>query len=304
MTILLIARVVQGVATGAAISALGSALIDLERTPGRGSIINSVAPTMGLAVGAVGSSLISEHLPRPTSTVYLVLLVLVILEIFGVWAAPETSGGRPGAWQSLRPTLAVPRQARTMIALTAPCLIAVWALGGFYLSLGPALARNALDVHSSLIGAVMVATLTGFGAAAVLTFRKLGGRTVMLIGTTALVLGVAVTLIGAETSSAVLILVGTAVAGIGFGAGFQGTILTVMPLAENHERAGLLSTVYVIAYLANSLPALLAGYLVGKVGLVDTTRGYGALVMVLAAAALIGLLVTGERKVEAVSVSE
>ncbi len=259
---------------------------------------------MGLAVGAVGSSLISEHLPRPTSTVYLVLLVLVILEIFGVWAAPETSGGRPGAWQSLRPTLAVPRQARTMIALTAPCLIAVWALGGFYLSLGPALARNALDVHSSLIGAIMVATLTGFGAAAVLTFRKLGGRTVMLIGTTALVLGVAVTLIGAETSSAVLILVGTAVAGIGFGAGFQGTILTVMPLAENHERAGLLSTVYVIAYLANSLPALLAGYLVGKVGLVDTTRGYGALVMVLAAAALIGLLVTGERKVEAVSVSE
>ncbi|MDJ0108584.1 MFS transporter, partial [Rhodococcus erythropolis] len=73
LTILLIARVVQGVATGAAISALGSALIDLERTPGRGSIINSVAPTVGLAVGAVGSSLISEHLPRPTSTVYLVL---------------------------------------------------------------------------------------------------------------------------------------------------------------------------------------------------------------------------------------
>ncbi|MFE4503105.1 MFS transporter [Rhodococcus sp. NPDC056743] len=304
LAILLIARVVQGVATGAAISALGSALIDLERSPGRGSIINSVAPTVGLAVGAVGSSLISEHLPRPTSTVYLVLLVLVALEILGVWTAPETSGGRPGAWQSLRPTLAVPRQARTMIALTAPCLIAVWALGGFYLSLGPALARNALDVHSSLIGAIMVATLTGFGAAAVLTFRKLGGRTVMLIGTTALVLGVAVTLVGAETSSAVVILAGTAVAGIGFGAGFQGTILTVMPLAENHERAGLLSTVYVIAYLANSLPALLAGYLVGKVGLVDTTRGYGALVMLLAAAALVGLLMTGERKVSIPSVPE
>lgn len=150
----------------------------------------------------------------------------------------------------------------------------------------------------------MVATLTGFGAAAVLTFRTLGGRTVMLIGTTALVLGVAVTLVGAETSSAVLILAGTAVAGIGFGAGFQGTILTVMPLAENHERAGLLSTVYVIAYLANSLPALLAGYLVGKVGLVDTTRGYGALVMVLAAAALVGLLMTGERKVSKPSIHE
>ncbi|OYD68415.1 MFS transporter [Rhodococcus sp. OK302] len=304
LTMLLIARVIQGIATGAAISTLGSALIDLERTPGRGSVINSVAPTVGLAVGAVGSSLITEHLPRPTSTVYLVLLVIVILEILGVWAAPETSGGRPGAWKSMRPALSVPREARTMIALTAPCLIAVWALGGFYLSLGPALARNALDVHSSLIGAVMVATLTGFGAAAVLTFRNLGGRTVMLIGTTTLILGVGITLLGAEISSTVAIFAGTAIAGIGFGAGFQGTILTVMPLADNHQRAGLLSTVYVIAYLANSLPALLAGYLVGKIGLVDTTRSYGALVMALAAVALIGLLVTGERKKSVPSVIE
>ena len=304
LTMLLIARVIQGIATGAAISTLGSALIDLERTPGRGAIINSVAPTVGLAVGAVGSSLITEHLPRPTSTVYLVLLVIVILEILGVWAAPETSGGRSGALKSMRPTLSVPREARTMIALTAPCLIAVWALGGFYLSLGPALARNALDVHSSLIGAVMVATLTGFGAAAVLTFRNLGGRTVMLIGTTTLILGVGITLLGAEISSTVAIFGGTAIAGVGFGAGFQGTILTVMPLADSHQRAGLLSTVYVIAYLANSLPALLAGYLVGKIGLVDTTRSYGALVMALAAAALIGLLVTGERKKSVPSVIE
>ncbi|KAB2585999.1 MFS transporter, partial [Rhodococcus erythropolis] len=120
---------------------------------------------------------------------------------------------------------------------------------------------------------------------------------VMLIGTTALVLGVAVTLIGAETSSAVLILVGTAVAGVGFGAGFQGTMLTVMPLAEPHQRAGLMSTIYVIAYLANSLPAILAGYLVGNIGLVDTTRAYGVLVMVLAATALVGLLVSGDRRV-------
>ncbi|MCJ0904923.1 MFS transporter [Rhodococcus sp. ARC_M6] len=304
LTMLLIARVIQGIATGAAISTLGSSLIDLERTPGRGAVINSVAPTVGLAVGAVGSSLITEHLPRPTSTVYLVLLVIVILEILGVWAVPETSGGRSGAWKSMRPTLSVPREARTMIALTAPCLIAVWALGGFYLSLGPALARNALDVHSSFIGAVMVATLTGFGAAAVLTFRSLGGRTVMLIGTTTLILGVGITLLGAEISSTVAIFAGTAIAGVGFGAGFQGTILTVMPLADNHQRAGLLSTVYVIAYLANSLPALVAGYLVGKIGLVDTTRGYGAFVMVLAAAALIGLLATGERKTSVPSVIE
>ncbi|MBC2639716.1 MULTISPECIES: MFS transporter [unclassified Rhodococcus (in: high G+C Gram-positive bacteria)] len=285
--LLLLARVVQGFATGAAISALGSTLLDLERTPGRGATVNSIAPTAGLALGAIGSSLISEHLPRPTSTVFLALLALFVVEIIGIWAAPETAARQKGALASMRPALAVPSAARRMLVLTGPCLIAVWALGGFYLSLGPSLARNALDVHTSLIGAIMVATLTGTGAVAVFLLRNVAAQRTLLVGASALVAGVAVTLIGAETSSAGLILTGTAVAGIGFGSGFQGTIRTVMPLAEPHERAGLLSSIYVIAYLANSVPALAAGYLVGKVGLVDTTRIYGGLVIVLAAAALV-----------------
>ncbi|MFC9550448.1 MFS transporter [Rhodococcus sp. NPDC056960] len=285
--LLLLARVVQGFATGAAISALGSTLLDLERTPGRGATVNSIAPTAGLALGAIGSSLISEHLPRPTSTVFLVLLALFVIEILGIWAAPETAVRQKGALASMRPALAVPSTARRMLVVTGPCLIAVWALGGFYLSLGPSLARNALDVHTSLIGAIMVATLTGTGAVAVFLLRNVAARRTLFVGAAALVAGVAITLIGAETSSAVWILTGTAVAGIGFGAGFQGTIRTVMPLAEPHQRAGLLSSIYVIAYLANSVPALVAGYLVGKVGLVDTTRIYAGLVIVLAAAALV-----------------
>jgi MFS family permease len=111
LALLLLARVVQGFATGAAISALGSALIDLERAPGHGVTVNSIAPTLGLALGAIGSSIISEHLPRPTETIYLVFLVLFVLEIVGIWAAPETVPSQPGALASMRPVLAVPSSA-------------------------------------------------------------------------------------------------------------------------------------------------------------------------------------------------
>src|ERR1700712_58387 len=50
---LLAARLVQGVATGAAMGVLGAGLLELEhpRTPGRGTLINSVAPMAGLAIG-------------------------------------------------------------------------------------------------------------------------------------------------------------------------------------------------------------------------------------------------------------
>ena len=85
--------------------------------------------------------------------------------------------------------------------------------------------------------------------------------------------------------------VGAVLAGAGFGAGFQGAIRTVVPLAPPHERAGVLSILYVISYLAMGLPAVLAGLLVVHGGGIATTaREYGIAVMLLAATALAGLL--------------
>jgi hypothetical protein len=59
----------------------------------------------------------------------------------------------------------------------------------------------------------------------------------------------------------------------------------VSQLAEPHERAALLSAVYVVTYLAFSLPALLAGVLTTYIGLRDTSFAYGGFVALVAAAA-------------------
>jgi predicted MFS family arabinose efflux permease len=53
-------------------------------------------------------------------------------------------------------------------------------------------------------------------------------------------------------------------------------------LAQPHERAALLSAVYVVSYLAFSIPALVAGLLITHVGLRDTALGYGVFVALLA----------------------
>jgi hypothetical protein len=42
---------------------------------------------------------------------------------------------------------------------------------------------------------------------------------------------------------------GALASGVGFGAAFQGAIRSVVPLTEAHERAGVLSLLYVVAYL-------------------------------------------------------
>lgn len=113
----------------------------------------------------------------------------------------------------------------------------------------------------------------------------------MTLGTSLLVAGVAVTLAAVAHGSIASFFLGTTITGAGFGASFQGAIRRVLPLLQPHQRAGLLSVLYVISYLAMGLPAIVAGArVVHGGGLLATTREYGVAVMALAAAALLGTL--------------
>jgi MFS family permease len=112
----------------------------------------------------------------------------------------------------------------------------------------------------------------------------------MLIGIGALPVGVVVTLLALDVESLPLFFVGTAISGAAFGSGFQGGIRTVASRVAPHERAGVLSLLYVISYLGFGVPVVAAGFLiVHGAGLLGATRDYGAVVIVLAAAALLAL---------------
>jgi hypothetical protein len=122
----------------------------------------------------------------------------------------------------------------------------------------------------------------------------------MLIGILALITGVTVTVVGVSIGSAAVFFTGSAIAGAGFGSGFQGGIRTVVPLAAAHERAGLISLLYVVSYLGLGVPAVLAGFgVVHGGGLIDTARYYGGAVILLATLALFGLLKTRPGRVAA-----
>jgi MFS family permease len=133
--------------------------------------------------------------------------------------------------------------------------------------------------------------LAASGAVAVLVLQRQSARQLTLTGGVALLAGVALTLLAVGTRSTAWFFVGTAIAGVGFGGGFQGAIRSVVPLAAPHQRAGVLSVVYVVSYLAMGLPAVIAGVLLVHEGdLVTTAAQYGVAVMVLATLALAGAL--------------
>lgn len=291
---LISARILQGFATGMATAVLSAALLDTDRQ--QGPMVNSVAPLLGMALGAMGCGVLAEFAPLPLQLTYWVLFALFVMQALYVWRLPESVTRQSGVWASLRPTLHVPIQARRMLWRVLPIDLAVWALGGFFASLAPSLVRTATGSTSNLIGGATVAVLTVTGALTIYTLRNRSADKVLLLGASLLPAGVALILLAVHSASLPLFFFGTLVAGGGFGAGFLGALRSIVPLALPHERAGLMSAFYVLSYLAFCLPSLLAGSLTRTFGLVATTDGYGAVLIILSLGALVGLM--RERSVE------
>ncbi|MEU3619032.1 MFS transporter [Streptomyces sp. NPDC006872] len=291
---LLLARIVQGLSTGAALGAVGAAMMDINRA--RGTVANAFAPGLGTATGSLVSGFVVQYLPAPTHTVYLGLLAVFVAQAIAVTSIDETVTRAPGALASLVPEIKLPSTVRGAVLAVAPVIFAVWALAGFYGSLGPALLRTLVGSTSAVYGGLGLFVLAIVAAGSVLALRNTRVTTVMYTGIAALIAGVALTLVAVDLGEPVLFLFGTAVAGLGFGSGFQGGIRTVLPLAKPHESSGVLSLLFVVSYLGMGVPSVVAGWLVVHGGgLIPTSEEYGAVVIALALVALAALLVRGTR---------
>ncbi len=288
---LLAARVVQGLATGALTSTLGASLLDLQH-PDRphGAFINSASPGLGLSIGAVGAGLLVQTVAAPDTWVFAVLAVVFVLAAVGALLLPESSPRLPGAVASLRPRVHVPPAHRRAFVVAVPLLVACWSLGGLYASLGPSLVADVFGIDNHLVGGLLILALNGTGVLGSLALRTAPPERAMVLGALVVAAGVAGTLGALVATSAPLLFAAAVVTGFGFGAAFLGAVATITLGVDSGHRAGLLAAVFVVGYLAFSIPAIAAGIAAGDVGLTRTTEVYGVTVVVLALLAVAGLL--------------
>src|SRR5580658_98775 len=273
--LLFAARALQGLSVGTATGALGAAVIDLQPGgSGLAPLVTTAAPLLGLGAGALGSSALAQYGPAPTRLVWWLLLGASVAAAAAIVAMPEPGTRRTGVLASLRPRVGVPRRARGAFATAVPCLFAVWALGGLYLSLGPSLAAQVTGSRDLLWGGLVVFLLTGVAAAATCAFRGLTPRTAMLAGCLVLLTGLAVTFASIATTSAGAFLAGSAVAGVGFGLALMGVNRILIALAAPAQRAGLIAAIFIVNFLGLSIPVVIAGVATAHVGLHRTALTY------------------------------
>lgn len=286
---LMLARILQGAASGVLIAALSAAALDLA--PGGrvriAALWNALSPGIGLALGALVSGIALDVTGQPLLDVFAPLTAAYIVLAALFFLAPETAPLRPGALASLSFRLSVPAGIRSDFWRGAPAIIAGWATGGLFLSLGANIVRTQLGGEAHVWQGLAVAMLAGTGAVTAFFFRNRRPRTSVIFGTAALAAGTALSLWALATGSLPFYLAATAVTGMGFGTAFSGVVASLAPRIPPTDRADTFAVIYLLAYLAFGVPAVVAGLLVGVFGLGAVCVGYGIAVIALAVVALV-----------------
>ncbi len=277
------ARGIQGLATGAAISAASAALLDLHprRNPAAAGLANGVASAAGLALGFLVSSALVQLGDAPSTLPYVVLLMLFAIAFAGAYFMPEPVEGR----RRLRLTVArpsVPASARHPFLLAALAVLASWSIGGLFFSLGPGLGVRLFDTTNAVLAGIGIVVLAGSAAAGQLVFGRTAPWIGASAGSVALAAGTALIVSSAAVDSSTLYLAGAVIGGVGFGIAFLGGLRSLVGSIPPHERAAVLSAFYIVAYASLSIPAVLAGIAVTHIGLTSTFETFGTVVAAIA----------------------
>src|SRR6267378_3977503 len=260
---------------------------------GRRPVILGATAIAGLAAGALVSATVVQYLPDPLHLVYWLIVAGLVVLGAATFRMPEPAQKKPGF--SLAPRIGVEAGLRTQFVASLPSLIAGWAVGGFYLSLGPSLILQLGSSTNRLLGGSTITVLGGVGAVAIIALRTWAPRRTMIVGGAAMTTGLAIAMAAVSTTSVGLFFVSTAVTGVGFGIGWLGVLRSLVALAAPTARAALLAAIFMIAYLSFAIPAVIAGYMVTRIGFHEAAFLYAAAMDVLAVAGLTGALLVRPR---------
>ncbi|MEW9554124.1 MFS transporter [Nonomuraea sp. NPDC050783] len=298
---LFLARGLQGVATGVAISAAGAALLDLR--PATAGLLNTLASGLGMGGGGLLGAVLVEYAPAPLLTPFAVLAAVDLLLLAGVRRRPETLGARAG-FRMAAP--GVPRPILASFVVSGLGVTSSWSIVGLYLALVPALAPALMGSAGNLPGGLAIFVMGTAAALAPVLARRLPGPAgrglpapaQLWSGMLVLAAGIALLAWAISAGSAAGFVVCSVVIGLGGGLGLGGSLGLLGAAAPPEHRARVMSAFYLVAYAAISLPAIAAGFVVHALGPVATFRVFGAGIIVVALATFVLALARTRRAAE------
>ncbi|MER7477703.1 MFS transporter [Streptomyces sp. NPDC126510] len=294
---LIVARLFTGIAVGAVVSAGMAAVTDVAGPERKrlAALLASCAMVFGAGLGPLLAGLLSETLPAPTATVFVVEAVLLCTAVLAVLRMPvrrPATRGK-GAWVRVP---AVPQGNGIHLTLG----IAVFAPGitatSFVLSLGPTLLTELLGTTSRIVAGAMAFVMFLAATGVQFAVRKLSRRTILTAGAISTTLSMAALIAAVHAASVVLLVASALLAGAGQGMGQLGGLSLLNSTVPAQRLAEANAALNVGGYIPAGLLPVSTGYLMDAVGLPTGATLFGTVLMGLAVVG--GLVVlSGHRRV-------
>jgi MFS family permease len=290
---LLVARVLNGLAVGAATATATAWIAELHvkakpgSNPRRAEIVAVAANVGGIGSGALVAGVLAQWVQSPLTVPYLVGLAALLLAMALVAATPETRDAaepRP-AYRPQR--VSVPAAARGEYFGAALGAGVGFAAFGLFTSLAPTFLAQSLHHPSKALAGAAAFIVFASAALVQVVLARRPRRELVANGTAVTLAGLALVVVALwlPDPSLALFLVGGVAFGAGAGSVFKGAVATVVAVAEPARRAEALAGLFLAGYVGLAVPVVGLGVL--------TQQVEPKVALLVFAAALAALLVAG-----------
>lgn len=285
---LLLGRLLSGLSAGIFTGTATVAVVELAPPAwsNKATFVATAANMGGLGLGPLVAGLLSQYLPAPLHLCFVLDLLLLVLGGVAVWRAPETV--TPPAERRLRVQVPrVPAEVRAVFLPAATAGFAGFAVLGLFTAVAPAVMGNILEITNraaagGVVFVVFIASTAGQGGQ-----ERLPETWRLPMGCLLLVVGVALIGTAIGLASLTALLAGAVMAGLGQGVTLRAGLGAVAAASPPHRRGEVISTLFVVLYLAISVPVIGIGIGADALGL----RTAGLIFSV--AVAMLGLIALG-----------
>ncbi|MFI7385526.1 MFS transporter [Streptomyces sp. NPDC049813] len=275
LPMLLVARFVTGLGVGMLTATATAHLHELhaahrpDASAQRFEVVSTAANIGGLGLGPLVAGFLAQYVGTPLRVPYAVFVALLVLVVAALALAPETV--RPPARRPrYRPQrVSADHGDRAGYLAAAAAAFASFAVFGLFTSIAAGFVGHTLGHPSrALAGGIVFAVFGGAALAQTLT-QRLTPRAKMTAGLLAEGTGFLVLVVGMHTVNLAAFLAGGVVAGVGAGLLFKAAVGRVVAMAAPARRSEALASLFLIAYLGLSVPAVAIG--VATLSLTATT---------------------------------
>ncbi len=275
------ARALMGVGVGLSAGPSTAAIVEFGKDGAskRAALITTISQAAGFAAALLLGGALVQYAPWPTRLSFWVLTALLMLLFAAVWFLPRCSdAGTDTSWRPRLPFL--PREVRKAFVVAALAMMTAYTHGVLVLSIGGQVARDLVGSPNAFVNGAVLSLFAIVSGAVGLIALSLPARRAMMLGALASTAGMGLLAIAVARHDLAAFLLATTAAGAGYSLLFLSALEVINAATPAHHRGGVLSALYLLAYLSMGGVALLLGAVATAQGLelaVDLGAGVIAL---------------------------